>query len=85
MTIGQILKRDTVCIKEVNFKYLLKQAEATRFLREVVKNDSIMINNLEIAVKIEKKKARKQKWIIGGTLGAGITGLAVITLLSFLK
>lgn len=81
VTIGQTTKIDTICLKESNFKYILKEAESAPLLREIIENDKTIINNLELAVNIEKAKARKQKWIIGGTLGGGllltIIGLAV--------
>ena len=80
-TIGQISRPDTICIKEENFKFVLKEAEAAPLLRRIINNDKIIIHNLETAISIEKAKARKQKWIIGGSLGGGllltIIGLAV--------
>lgn len=80
-TIGQTIKKDTICLKEENFKFVLKEAESAPLLREIIENDKTIINNLELAVNIEKAKARKQKWIIGGTLGGGllltIIGIAV--------
>ena len=80
-TIGQTIKKDTICLKEENFKFVLKEAESALLLRQIIENDKLIIHNLETAVNIEKAKARKQKWIIGGTLGGGllltIIGLAV--------